>query len=288
MATDGGGYLGWDRGLGKTLGAIVLSRELGAERVIVVGPNSSKELVWRPELDTWTAGVNVYNFGGTAKRRTSELDEWRERGGWLLVHYEGLRLHDWSREQVDLLIVDEAHRLQNGHAGNRAPLFYKSLRKMKPTYRLMLSGSIIVNGIEDMFGALHLMYPDRDRRRWADWNDRYIEYVEGSAGRIAIGVQNTEELRHELGTFLVQRLKEDELPTFPLGSIKLSGWICLPSSLGFIMTWPRDSFRNCLTIQWFSHRTWSLSSSSFARWQQGWTCWVRPLRIRLSWKHVSI
>ena len=40
---DGGAYCGWSRGLGKTFGAIAAAIELGADKWVVVCPNSSKE-----------------------------------------------------------------------------------------------------------------------------------------------------------------------------------------------------------------------------------------------------
>ncbi len=218
MRQDGAAYIAWDRGLGKTLGAITIADELCAESLIIVCPNSSKELVWAAELDKWKTAHTSYNFGGTAKRRQRSIDEWRERGGALLVHYEGLRLHDWSAESVDLLVVDEAHRLQNGSMSSKSPEFYKRLKKINAAYKLMLSGSVTVNSPEDIFGALHLMYPQRYRSKWKHWNNRFLHYVEtDTRGAILIGVkpEAADEMRNELARFMVQRMKEDELPDLP-------------------------------------------------------------------------
>lgn len=217
LKADGAAYVGWDRGLGKTLAAIALASELRAEAIMVVCPNSSKELVWVAEFNQWTPDTHTYNFGGNAKQRQRALDEWRERGGALLVHYEGLRLHEWSKEHIDLLIVDEAHRLQNGSASAKAPQFYKRLRKIKADHKVMLSGSVSVNSPEDIFGALHLMYPDRYRSKWRDWNNRFMHYVSTDHGDVLIGVkpEAAEAMRNELATFMVQRTKEDELPDLP-------------------------------------------------------------------------
>lgn len=220
MRADGGGYLGWDRGLGKTLGAITIAFGVQAERIIIVTPNSSKETVWRPEIEKWAGeqlGV-VRNFGGTKPKREKELAAWAFEGGVLLVHYEALRLVDWSKvPPADLVIVDEAHRLAKGQAGKKAPMFFRALMQIRTTYKLALSGSIIVNGPEDFFGANHWLFPKTYRSKWRDWNDKHIRYIEGAFGRQAVGILpgQLEKLKNELAAFMVVRHKEDELKDLP-------------------------------------------------------------------------
>lgn len=219
MRQDKGGYLGWDRGLGKTLGAIALASELGCKRIVVVAPNQSKELVWLPEIRRWTSEImnipDVYVVKGDKNSRDRAIKTWMRYGGYLLIHYEALRLVDLPK--VDLVICDEAHRLANGGPGSRAPLFYKALKKIKSEYRLALSGSIITNSAEDFFGALHWLFPTRYRARWRDWNDRFLMYQMGGFGKVLIGPnpKTLFAMRDELAAFMTVRLKEDELPDLP-------------------------------------------------------------------------
>ena len=220
LRADGGAYLGWDRGLGKTLGAIIVMFALDPTRTVIVTPNSSKETVWRPEIEKWagTALGKVHNLHGPPKKRQKAIAEWALDGGVLLAHYEALRLVEWDKlPKVDLVICDEAHRLAKGQAGSKAPQFFRALRKIKCDYRLALSGSIIVNGPEDFFGANHWLFPDHYKSKWRDWNDKYIRYVEGHFGRTAVGILpgRVDKLKHELAQFMVVRRKEDELPGLP-------------------------------------------------------------------------
>lgn len=217
LRTDGGAYLGWDRGLGKTLGAIAVGHGLGASRVIIVTPASSKQTVWVPEFGKWDAGRNVIDVGSSKRHRDRALAEWLTDGGVLLVHYEALRLLPVDKLRCDLVIVDEAHRLSRGGPGASVPAFYKALRKIKSQYRLLLSGSIIVNGPEDFFGALHYLFPVVYRSRWRDWNDKYLQYVNGGFGRVFVGINPaTSGAMHEaLAAFLCVRHKRDELPGLP-------------------------------------------------------------------------
>lgn len=229
LTQDDGAYLGWDRGLGKTLAAIVVAKQIEADRIIIVTPNSSKDAVWRPEIEKWDTdhqwSGRVFNLQGNVAARDRVMKTWKEYGGILLVHYEGLRLINHSSGkvsngfgEVDLVICDEAHRLSNGHGGVKAPIFYKCLKKIPATYRLAMSGSIIVNSPEDIYGAAHWILPQHYRSRWSDWNDRFLEYTDAfGQPKTLIGVRldAIDELRDELSTWMLVRSKEDELPGLP-------------------------------------------------------------------------
>ncbi|MCW0193371.1 MAG: DEAD/DEAH box helicase [Rhodococcus sp.] len=221
LNADGAAYLGWDRGLGKTLGAITLCFVCNARRVVVVCPNSSKRSVWGPEFGKWDEHCllgRTFYLDGTARRRGLVLGEWAADGGVLIVHYEALRLVEWKKlPPADLVIVDEAHRLANGSASGRSPKFYKALKQIRTKNKLALSGSLIVNGPEDFFGANHWLFPTVYRSKWRDWNDKYLRYVEGGFGKVLVGIKpdRLDDMRDELGAFTVVRRKEDELPGLP-------------------------------------------------------------------------
>lgn len=221
MRADGGAYLAWDRGLGKTLGAITLVYELNVQRAVIVTPAASKQTVWAPEFLKWDVEGRfkdrVYDVGNSAAKRTRAVRSFIEDGGVLLVHYEALRLLDVSGLHPDIVIVDEAHRLAGGGPGSKAPQFYRALRRLKSTYRLALSGSVIVNSPEDFFGANHWLFPDRFRSRWRDWNNRFLDYVDSGFGRVLLGVKPDRllDLKHTLGAFMCVRDKRDELPGLP-------------------------------------------------------------------------
>lgn len=215
---DGGMYYGHDRGLGKTLLALVTWYEMMLRHMIVVCPNSAKEPVWMAEANKWFPWMNCYVVGNTATQRDRAYKTWKQQGGLLIIHYEALRLIDWKDTPKEtLVVVDEAHRLSNGNAGPRAPKFYKALKKIPANYRLALSGSVLINSPEDIFGAIHWLFPKRYASKERDWNARYVRYAEGSAFKVCIGVkpEKLADMRAELGTFLIVRRKEDELEDLP-------------------------------------------------------------------------
>lgn len=220
MKSSGGAYLGWDRGLGKTVAAITTMYELDVDRVIVVTPNNSKLATWFPQIELWDKDNRfrgrIYNLAGAKAQRERIIKKWESTGGILLAHYEVMRLLDRPLN-TDLLVVDESHRLAKGSSGRDAPKFYKALRKTKSKYRLCLSGSIIINSPEDLFGALHLLFPKSYSSKWRDWNDRFIQYAEGPFGKIMLGLrpETLDHMRAELANFLLVRSKDDELDDLP-------------------------------------------------------------------------
>lgn len=222
IAVDGAGYLAWDRGLGKTLGAITLAYQLNAKRILVVTPSMSKAATWRPEFDKWDIEArwkgNIYDVGNTRSSRETAVRNWsKPTGGVLLCHYEALRLIESFGLRPDLVIVDEAHRLANGSSRAKAPAFYKALKRVKCPAKLLLSGSVLINSPEDFFGALHYMYPHVYKSQWRDWNDKYLSFVDGGFGRVLVGVvpARLPEMREELARVMCVRDKQDELPGLP-------------------------------------------------------------------------
>lgn len=214
-------YIGWSRGMGKTIGAISLLEELDAQQVLVVCPNIAKTLVWEPDLNHYLSDqfTHIQVLPNTKSQRNKVLGwvrEWTRDGVpfCLIVNYEQLKLIGDSRGEWakyghwDVVIADEAHRIKNPRAQ-----MTRALKKVPTTHKLALSGSIISMHVEELFSPLQWMFPDMYRSKWRDWNDRYIDYVEGGFSRIPVGVKldRLEALRQELGVFMVYRRKEDEL-----------------------------------------------------------------------------
>lgn len=225
LASEGGFCLGWDRGLGKTVAALSIARQLGGTHTIIVTPNPSKVPVWVAESQKWGGDYwlkpYVHVIEGSKAKRSGVVKAYSSVGTdpqLLIVHYEALRLIDWTKVPCDLLIVDEAHRLASGGPrGNKVPQFYKALMKIQAKQRLALTGSVMVNGPEDIFGIAHFCLPKRYKARWKDWNDKYLHYIVGDFGRLCVGVRPDalEAMREELGTWMVVRHKHDHLDLPP-------------------------------------------------------------------------
>lgn len=217
LRSHGGAYIGWERGLGKTLGTVAIIDELQPSRVLVVAPNTAKHSVWMDELSNHYDDVVVIpNIKSKRERVIASLVEKAKRGldFIAITHYEQLDIEDkaWKKLKLDLVVADEAHRIKNPKAKKT-----RALKRIPTKWKLALSGSIIQNHAEELFSVLQWLFPDSYRSKWRDWNDRFLDYVDGPFGKICLGVKldKLEDLRAELGVFMVYRRKEDELDLPP-------------------------------------------------------------------------
>jgi SNF2 family DNA or RNA helicase len=230
LREHGAFYMGWERGLGKTLGTCLLIDELDQRSVLVVAPNTAKDSVWASELRRFCPWLVTIVLGNTPAKRRAALAAAKQcyRDGEpfaLVVHYEALALiagksktpsgktrigDGWAGLgfNVDLMVTDEDHRLSNPDSQ-----MARAAAKVPHERLLILSGSIIQNHLEELYSPHHRAFPDRYTSRWRDWNDRFLDYAEGGYGKVCLGVKPSQvpALRTELGVWMVYRRKEDEL-----------------------------------------------------------------------------
>ncbi len=226
LQEHGASYVGWERGLGKTLAAYALAEGVGAKQLLVVCNNTAKESVWEEEAHTFWPW-KVERLPNEQKKRRWCMDRVRtlkkaDEPVLLIVHYEALNLvasdgnksgRGWDKYgEWDMVVADEFHRFKNP-----TTKMSRSLKKIPTRYKLGLSGSIIENHAEELFSPLNWLFPDRYKSKWRDWNDRFLDYVEGPYGQICVGIKldRLEELQQELGVFMVYRRKKDELVDLP-------------------------------------------------------------------------
>lgn len=232
-------YLGWERGLGKTLGSISLMDSLRPERVLILSSNTAKTSVWLPELLRWGKGwmppVRVIPNDNTPRVKhgakvvnSGARDQWLQ---WMfdhrhepqvnVLHYQALDIirktrssNGWKRFGTwDLIIADEFH-----HFSNKKTQMTRALKTIPAEMKLGVSGSIISNHASELFSQLNWLFPSRYSDELRDWADRFLDWVDLEGHREYIGVRldRVADLRDELGRFLTYRRKEDELDLPPI------------------------------------------------------------------------
>ncbi len=217
-------YLGWARGLGKTLAAAALIDELGCESSLIIAPNTAKASTWAGELEWATPWLTVLVLPNEAKARAGCLARASILNGRgvpfvLIVHYEALaviagklpgkgkRLGDgWKKLKIewDIVVADEGHRF-----ANHQTLQARAAGRIPTNMRLVLSGSVFQNKWEEVYGPLHFLLPDRYKAKHRDWCNRFLDYVSNGYGDICVGIlpDRVEAMRDELGRFMVVRDK---------------------------------------------------------------------------------
>lgn len=225
LRQHGGFYLGWARGLGKTIGTAALLDDLDCSSSLIIAPNSSKASTWADELEWAAPWLQVLVLPNDRAQRAACLvnakrlhDEGTPFA--LIVHYEALAViagtgrskaalgDGWKKLKIewDIKVADEGHRFANPDAKQ------SRAGKMIPArLRLVLSGSVFQNRWEEMFGPLRFLFPERYKAKHRDWNLRFLDYVSNGYGDICVGIlpDRADAMRDELGRFMVVRDKKN-------------------------------------------------------------------------------
>lgn len=206
MAKMGSLLLADDMGLGKSLQALTVAAidfEVGrAKRVLVVAPASLKGN-WAEEIPTHTHFTFAV-LDGTPKQRTKQLETFD--ADILIVNYEQMIPHvsDFNRMSFDIAIYDEAHYMKNPKSKRT-----KAAQALVAARHLLLTGSPLLNQVNELWSLLHRIDPGRWPRYWTFVN-RYAVWG-GFQDREIVGVKNQAELHEGLKTVMIRRMKADAL-----------------------------------------------------------------------------
>lgn len=199
-----------DCGLGKTVQAILAAECSGSyTNILVLCPNSVKG-TWREEIEKWAEFQRDITIFESPKRK-KQMSEFS--GGWAIVNYEQFVAENGyaSLAKWDWVICDEAHRL-----ANRKTKVSRGVAALRPKNFALLTGTPMGNSPGELWSALHILYPERYTSYWRFFN-MYVEYATHPVfGSIDIlGAKNTEYLRKDLSSIMLQRKKEDVYKQLP-------------------------------------------------------------------------
>jgi len=198
-----------DMGLGKTTSTIIAALETKAKKILIICPASLK-INWQREIENYT-DRSVYIAEG--KHFSTEHD-------FVIVNYDILKnfydLKDKensliSKSNFELIIIDEAHYIQNGQA-QRTKLvnsFVKSVDKL-----WLLTGTPMTSRPMNYYNLLFLI-ESPVAQNWMAYAIRYCQGYQFKAGNRKIwnvsGASNLEELRDRTSRQVLRRLKTEVL-----------------------------------------------------------------------------
>jgi SNF2 family DNA or RNA helicase len=147
-----------DMGTGKTRVAIELAarRWDRLSKVVVCCPVSLKE-TWRRELHKHVASPRVYVFDdGTCSETLPNAD-------WYVVGLESISQSDRQTLALDALVDEDAMMIidESGYIKNHRAVRTRRLTVIgkRARYRLILTGTPISQGIEDLFAQMKFLSP---------------------------------------------------------------------------------------------------------------------------------
>jgi SWI/SNF-related matrix-associated actin-dependent regulator 1 of chromatin subfamily A len=199
-----------DMGLGKTTATIVAALETKAKKILIVCPASLK-INWQREIANYTDRP-VY----IAESKNFSLEH-----DFVIVNYDILRnFYDTGKEKEnsliyqfnpDLIIIDEAHYIQNGQA-QRTKLVNSFSKRAERLW--LLTGTPMTSRPMNYFNLLSLI-ESPVAQNWMAYAIRYCQGYQFKAGNRKVwnvtGASNLEELRDRTSRQVLRRLKTDVL-----------------------------------------------------------------------------
>lgn len=209
MARMGSFLLCDEMGLGKSLQALTVAaidfQRGWAERVLVVAPASLK-WNWEAEIQEHTK-FRCAVLDGTPAERGLQIMSFEFMGGEILiVNYEQVAIHleELQKLKFDIIIYDECHALKNPNSKRT-----KACMDLYAPRRFMLTGSPMLNRVNELWVPLHMISPEQYPDYWKFVN-RYCTFG-GYKNKQITGVKNKRELQRHLEVMMIRRLKKDVL-----------------------------------------------------------------------------
>ena len=208
LATHDKYILADDMGLGKTTSTVIAALESGVERVLIVCPASLK-FNWKREIENYTdKTISIV-----------EGKKW-ESADFVIINYDILKnFHDLKnkeesiilQEGFDLVVVDEAHYIQNVQA-KRTKLINDIINSIGKVW--LLTGTPMTSRPINYYNLLNLV-ESPVAYNWMAYVIRYCEGYQFNVGNRRVwnvnGSSNLTELRDRTKTHVLRRLKQDIL-----------------------------------------------------------------------------
>jgi SNF2 family DNA or RNA helicase len=188
-----------DMGLGKTVQSIAAMLRLKEEGLLadcclIVAPAALLEN-WERELARFAPSLSASRYHGAGRR----LDKARH-DVFLTTFQTAARDASWlERQTFSLLIVDEAHLIKNAEAR-----ISQTIKKLRPQFRLALSGTPVENRLEDLRSLFDFILPGYLGTQ-AEFKREYRHPIEALRNAEKAGA-----LRKITAPFLLRRLKTDK------------------------------------------------------------------------------
>ena len=157
-------------GTGKTLMAVESVLRLGSKTVLIVGPLNTYWGWWdtiQRQTD-YASTISKIDSSKTGVKAMADLTAGVE--GWYFIGREYFRTKDWSKVTPDAALVDECHFAQN-----RDSKSFKAMMKLKPKFKLSMSGTPFGNKFEGAWAVTRWLWSDVVPKGYWNWVYKWCE-----------------------------------------------------------------------------------------------------------------
>lgn len=199
-----------DMGLGKSVQALTVFGidvfRKWAETCVIIAPVTLKGN-WVDEIERFTRFPYVL-LEGTPNQRLKQLMEFSEIEGAkiLIINYEQVKSHleILNSMSFDVAIFDEAHYLKNHKAART-----KACLQLYSKRSFMLTGTPMLNHVNELWTILHRIDPDAWPRYWSFVNHYCV--FGGFKDKQIVGKKNEVDLIDKVQNIMLRRLKSEVL-----------------------------------------------------------------------------
>ncbi len=200
------GILADDMGLGKTLQAIVsITQHLEKHQgeALIVCPTSLL-YNWQEEFHKFNPKLKVMVIDGMPNQRQKLIDQVKKYDV-IITSYSLLQkdIQLYSDFTFACMVLDEAQHIKNRGTRNA-----KSVKMVKASHRMILSGTPIENSLDELWSLFDFLMPG-----FLGSYDRFTERYVRISGEEQ--TKNLQYLRQKVAPFILRRMKSDVLDDLP-------------------------------------------------------------------------
>lgn len=209
---QGRAYNGDHPGLGKTVQALVSMLELwDYGYVLIVGTKVSLG-TWQYEAKKWF-DLPTTLYSGTPKQRKAIMQEFlKQPKGILITNFAMCEEIQQYGQIWQMVIADEIHK---GGLLNHKTKTYKAFQKLKNRYLLLMTGTPIRRGPQDVWAPFHLIDPKAFPAYWPFVNRHCIVIKEMFGSTIENRPSNPKAFNDLVFKYMIRRKKQDVLKDLP-------------------------------------------------------------------------
>lgn len=173
---------------------------LTKKSIVQTGGTFNEARRWFPDLK-----IFPIKGGDTKSSREMIFDTFAKEGGiCVLTNYETIKLTESARNiHWDFVIMDEVHKLKGGANASGPTAIWESVKSLSIGFQMMLTGTPLVNRVEEIWSYLHLFDPQAfpDSKQFA----RQFSAFKDLSGKLQFSLQSERLLKDILKGRLIRR-----------------------------------------------------------------------------------
>lgn len=151
-------------GSGKTLMGVEIAKKINAKTILIIGPLNTYWGWWDTIQRQTDYASSITRIDSTKSGVQALADLKSGVAGWYFIGREYARMKDWAGIVPDMVMIDEAHFMQNRNSKS-----FKSLMKLKAGFKLSMSGTPFGNRFEGAWAVTRWLWPDIIPKGFWSW-----------------------------------------------------------------------------------------------------------------------